>query len=98
MRFWQKAAASRAITVLSKDEIEAEGKVACIDELRCNGCGLCIDVCAYSAIELDGEKGIARVNEALCKGCGICSASCRSAAINIKGSKDAQILAALTAI
>jgi heterodisulfide reductase subunit A len=93
-----KAAASRAITVLSKDEIEAEGKVACIDELRCNGCGLCIDVCAYSAIELDGEKGIARVNEALCKGCGICSASCRSAAINIKGSKDAQILAALTAI
>ncbi|MGB3480104.1 MAG: CoB--CoM heterodisulfide reductase iron-sulfur subunit A family protein [bacterium] len=93
-----KAAASRAITVLSKDEIEAEGKVACIDELRCNGCGLCIDVCAYSAIELDSEKGIARVNEALCKGCGICSASCRSGAIDIKGFKDAQILAALTAI
>jgi heterodisulfide reductase subunit A len=93
-----KAAASRAITVLSKEELQGEGKVAVIDDVRCNGCGLCIDVCAYSAIEMDAEKGIARVNEALCKGCGTCSASCRSSAINLKGFKDTQILAALSAL
>ncbi|UCG93456.1 MAG: CoB--CoM heterodisulfide reductase iron-sulfur subunit A family protein [candidate division WOR-3 bacterium] len=93
-----KAAASRAITVLSKDEIEAEGKVAYVNETRCNGCGLCVSVCAYSAIELDAEKNVASVNEALCKGCGTCAASCRSSAINIKGFKDEQILAALAAL
>jgi len=92
------AAASRAITVLSKDEIEAEGKVAYVNETRCSGCGLCVDVCAFSAIELDEEKAIAMVNEALCKGCGTCTASCRSGAINLKGFKDEQILAALVAL
>ncbi len=93
-----KAAASRALTVLSKDEIEAEGKVAYINETRCSGCGLCVDICAYRAIELDPEKNIAVVNEALCKGCGTCAASCRSSAINLKGFKDEQILATLAAI
>jgi heterodisulfide reductase subunit A len=93
-----KAAASRALTVLSKDEIEAEGKVAYVDEKRCSGCGLCVEVCAYRAIELDPEKNIAVVNEAICKGCGTCTASCRSSAINLKGFKDEQILAAIEAL
>lgn len=93
-----KAAASRAVTILSKEEIEAEGKVSQVNENRCNGCGLCVDVCAYRAIELDMEKNIAVVNEALCKGCGTCAASCRSAAINIKGFRDEQILAVLETI
>lgn len=91
-----KAATSRAITVLSKSEIEAEGKVAWVNDNRCSACGLCTHVCAYSAIEIDSEKGVAVVNEALCKGCGTCSASCRSSAINLKGFKDEQILAALS--
>jgi heterodisulfide reductase subunit A len=93
-----KAAASRAITVLSKDEIEVEGKVSYVNEYRCNGCGLCVEVCAYNAIEIDKERKIAVVNEALCKGCGTCAASCRSAAINLKGFKDEQILASLSAL
>jgi len=93
-----KAAASRAIIVLSKDEIEAEGQVASVNENRCNGCGLCVNVCAYSAIELDLEKNVAVVNEALCKGCGTCAASCRSSAINLKGFKDEQILAMIESL
>lgn len=93
-----KAAVSRAITVLSKQEIEAEGKVSYIVENRCNGCGLCVMVCAYKAIDLDPQKKIAVINEALCKGCGTCAASCRSAAINLKGFKDEQILAALEVV
>jgi heterodisulfide reductase subunit A len=93
-----KAAASRAITVLSKDEIEAEGKVAFVDKARCSGCGLCVEVCAYKAIELDRKEKVAVVNEAICKGCGTCAASCRSNAINLKGFKDEQILAAIEAL
>jgi len=90
-----RAAAGRASTILSKTEIEAEGKVSRVHEQRCRGCGVCVEVCAYKAIELDPEKKIAVVNEALCKGCGACAASCRSNAIDLKGFADEQVLAAL---
>ena len=90
-----RAASGRAATVLSKDSIEAEGKVSYIREDRCSGCGACVEVCAYNAIELEEEYKIARVNEALCKGCGACSATCRAAAIDIKGFRNEQILEVL---
>ena len=93
-----RAAAARAATVLSKDSIEAEGKVSCIREDRCSGCGACVAVCAYNAIERLPERGIAQVNEALCKGCGACAATCRAAAIDLKGFRDTQILETLAAL
>jgi heterodisulfide reductase subunit A len=93
-----RAAAGRAATVLSKDAIEAEGKVVYVREDRCSGCSACKRVCPYNAIELDAEKHIAVVNEALCKGCGVCTATCRALAIDLKGFKDEQILGALQAI
>jgi len=93
-----KAAAGRAATVLAKTTLEAEGKVANVLAERCSGCGTCVEVCAYKAIELDPETGRAVVNEALCKGCGVCTASCRAAAIDLKGFKNEQILAMLEAV
>jgi heterodisulfide reductase subunit A len=93
-----RAASGRAATVLSKDTIEAEGKVSYIREDRCSGCGSCVEVCAYNAVELDDQYKIARVNEALCKGCGACSATCRAAAIDIKGFRNEQILETLEII
>jgi len=93
-----RAAASRAATVLAKSEIEAEGKVAAVDRLRCSGCGACVDVCAYKAIEMDPVLRIAVVNEATCKGCGTCTATCRAGAIDLKGFSNDQILEAVNAI
>ncbi len=93
-----KAAAGRAATVLSKGALETEGKVATVRTARCSGCGTCVEVCAYKAIELDPDAGYAVVNEALCKGCGVCAASCLAAAIDLKGFKDEQILAMLEAV
>jgi heterodisulfide reductase subunit A len=93
-----RAAASRAATLLSKSEIEAEGKVAAVDRLRCSGCGACVDVCAYKAIELDPVLRVAVVNEATCKGCGTCTATCRAGAIDLKGFRNDQILEAVDAI
>ncbi len=92
-----RAAAGRAGTVLSKDMIESEGKISYIREERCSGCGSCIKVCAYNAVELDEEKRVAVVNTALCKGCGACSATCRASAIDLKGFRNEQILEALAA-
>jgi len=93
-----RAAASRAATVLSRSEIEAEGKVATVDRLLCSGCGACTEVCAYKAIELDPILRIAVVNEATCKGCGTCAATCRAGAIDLKGFRNDQILEAVNAI
>jgi heterodisulfide reductase subunit A len=93
------AAVSRACTILSKDEIEAEGKIASVDPARCSGCGMCIDNCAYNAIELIEERRfglVAVINEALCKGCGACSGNCRCAAIDVAGFSSEQIYAMIT--
>ena len=100
-----KAAAARALAVLSRKTIEAEGTVSWVNPDRCTGCGVCVEACAYAAIELKDKvmpskvvKTVAEVNEALCKGCGACAASCRCGAVNLKGFTDDQIFEAISAI
>jgi heterodisulfide reductase subunit A len=83
-------AASRAATILSKKTLEAEGSVSYIDQNLCVGCGLCISICPYGAIEKD-EKELTRVNEVLCKGCGTCAASCPERAITMLQFTDEQL-------
>ncbi len=92
-----KAAAARAMTVLSKDTIEAESKVSQVRTESCAGCGACVAVCAFGAIEIDETKCVAEVNEALCKGCGACAATCRSGSIDLRGFRDEQLSAAIHA-
>jgi len=86
------AASGRASTVLSKETIEAAGKVAYVKETLCSGCGTCVTVCAYNAISIEEDRKVAVVNEAVCKGCGACAATCRGSAINVRGFEDKQIL------
>ncbi len=89
------AAAARAANILSKKELEAEPQVSWVDEDLCSGCGTCITVCPYSAIELIKEKdgkSHAKVNEALCMGCGACVAACPSGAMQQRGFKDKQLM------
>jgi heterodisulfide reductase subunit A len=93
-----RAAAGRAATVLSKNAIESEGRISSIRAEMCSGCGTCVAVCAYNALELDPVRNIAVVNEALCKGCGACAASCRAGAIDLNGFKNEQILSMLSTI
>ncbi|HEC40629.1 MAG TPA: CoB--CoM heterodisulfide reductase iron-sulfur subunit A family protein [bacterium] len=94
------AAVSRACTILSKDEVEVEGKTARINIARCTGCGMCIENCAYNAIELIEDRRfgtIAAINQALCKGCGACSGNCRCSAIDILGFSGEQLFEMITA-
>ncbi len=69
-----------------------------IDEKKCSGCGICIELCPYNAIRKD-ELGISRADSSLCGGCGVCAASCPERAITIHHFTDdqleAQILAAV---
>jgi len=95
-------AVARAMTVLSKTTLEAEGIVASIDENLCDGCGICVPTCEYKALEIvpnekDSEKKLAEVNVGLCKGCGACVGSCPAGALTQKGFKDEQIVAMIDA-
>jgi heterodisulfide reductase subunit A len=93
-----RAAAGRAATILSRDTLESEGKISCVRAEMCSGCGTCVAVCAYNAVELDPVKNVAVINETLCKGCGACAASCRANAIDLNGFRNEQILSVLSTI
>ncbi|MDR1539773.1 MAG: FAD-dependent oxidoreductase [Clostridiales bacterium] len=102
---WQaKAAAARAMTVISKNSLEAEGMVARVNQSLCSGCARCERVCAYQAIEVKEElrRGAicrkADINPVLCKGCGTCSVACLCGAIDIDGFADRQIIAEVEAL
>jgi len=96
------AAVSRATTVLSKTELEAEGIVASVDEKLCDGCGICVPTCEYRALEIvpnkeDPKKKLVNVNVGLCKGCGACVGACPAGALTQKGFRDSQIYAMIDA-
>ncbi|MEW5748276.1 MAG: CoB--CoM heterodisulfide reductase iron-sulfur subunit A family protein [Candidatus Thermoplasmatota archaeon] len=96
------AAVARAMTVLSKTTLEAEGIVASVDESLCDGCGICVPTCEYKALDIvphkdDPKKKMVSVNVGLCKGCGACVGACPAGALTQKGFRDEQILAMIDA-
>ncbi|MFC2011929.1 FAD-dependent oxidoreductase [Chloroflexota bacterium] len=93
-----EAAASRAVTVLAKEELKAGGSVCIVNKRKCVGCGVCQEVCPFNAIEVEAEEKVAVVNEALCKGCGVCASSCRSGALDIEGFSDQETLTLVQAL
>jgi len=96
-----KAAASRAATILAKPQVHISPIVSQIDQDKCIGCGLCIELCPFGAIEPEQiSEGVVRAKNipASCKGCGICAASCPQRAIDMLHFRDAQIEAELEAV
>ena len=94
-----KGAAASAITLMAQGEVEIEPFFAIIRPERCIGCGMCVENCAYGAIDIIDDRRfgkIAAVNETLCKGCGACSGNCRCSAIDIKGFSAEQIYSIIT--
>jgi heterodisulfide reductase subunit A2 len=91
------AAVSRALTILTKDYIEAEGKTAYVNKERCSACGLCEENCPFGAIAVDAKEGAAVVNTVLCKGCGVCTASCRMNAADLNGFTNEEVLIQIAA-
>ncbi|WP_028307472.1 CoB--CoM heterodisulfide reductase iron-sulfur subunit A family protein [Desulfitibacter alkalitolerans] len=101
------AAAAKVGALFSKDKMATSPMISYVDEGLCSGCGLCIPVCPYKAIELitikervhggEVERQVANVNAGLCQGCGPCTVACRSGAINLRGFTNQQILAEVDA-
>jgi heterodisulfide reductase subunit A len=96
-----QGAATRAVTLLAKETIQVSGTVAEVNPIFCSSCGICVEICPYSApsfVEDGPFAGKAGINPVLCKGCGLCVASCRSGAINLKGFGTDQIMAMINEI
>ncbi len=92
------AAVARSSILLNAGAIQGDAIKAVVDLEKCTSCGVCAQVCPYSAIEVDVKaKTGARVITAACAGCGTCAAECRFGAITIQNFTDEQILAQIEA-
>jgi len=46
-----------------------------VDDSKCTGCGICVEVCLYDALEI-GRKVRLVVDSELCDNCGLCVSIC----------------------
>ncbi len=103
------AAASKVIGLLCKDKLVGNPCIAHSDEMMCNGCSTCANVCPYGAITYEDKefrmpdrttkvRRVAVVNEAVCQGCGACTVACMSGAMDLRGFTSKQIMAEVDAI
>ncbi len=90
-------AAVRAVTLLSRKQLQSAAMIAAVNERLCSACGICVDACPYSARVLDEEKGYAKVLEVLCQGCGACVAACPNGASYQRGFEFKQIFGMIDA-
>ncbi len=91
------AAASTALSLISRGTVEVESATAEVLTDFCSGCKVCQDVCPYGAISFHEDTKLAEVNASVCKGCGTCVATCPSGAIVGRHFNDRQILAQIDA-
>jgi heterodisulfide reductase subunit A len=89
------AAASRAIDVLTRDELIPCRLTAEVSERRCSACEVCIAACPYDARYMDEERHVACVAEALCQACGMCATVCPNNATKIRSVNPNQIFSVI---
>jgi len=93
-------AASRASIPLSKGSVVVEPIISVLADMdACRGCGLCVALCPYGALEIQKtDKGRkVKVIDVACKGCGVCAATCYQHALTINSFTDNQIDAQIEA-
>jgi NAD-dependent dihydropyrimidine dehydrogenase PreA subunit len=69
-----------------------------IDEDLCSGCGICVKICPYEALEMDekNDRKIAKLDTIKCKRCGVCVTACPTACITINDDLKRKIIEELT--
>lgn len=94
------SAVAQSASILKKGYIELEPLVAVVDAGLCDGCGLCLEACPYSAIGKEQREGreVAEISGAVCKGCGGCAPVCPREAVSLRGYTDGQIKAMIESL
>lgn len=85
-------AASRAVTLLSRETVLGNAIVSNINEQLCRGCQQCLKVCPYQAISFYEDRVVCEVNQAVCTGCGSCAVACPTGAASILHFDDQEVL------
>jgi heterodisulfide reductase subunit A-like polyferredoxin len=86
------AAASRAVTFLSKPEIRLSAITAKVDTEHCVKCLTCARSCPFKVPRYEEETHEVMIDEALCQGCGVCTAVCPRQTIGLSNYEDDQIM------
>ncbi len=84
-----KAAAGRATSILSHDELESSGAVAVVDPTLCAACLTCVRLCPFKAPRINGHK--AEIEAVVCQGCGACAGECPNKAITLQSYSPKQL-------
>ncbi|NTV42650.1 MAG: 4Fe-4S binding protein, partial [Syntrophobacteraceae bacterium] len=88
-------------TLLARETIATDPQITRVNEHACIGCGKCVEICPFGALQMktlrDGLQK-AEVLETVCQGCGLCNATCPPKAIQLQHCTDDQILAELNAL
>ncbi|MBN2186463.1 MAG: CoB--CoM heterodisulfide reductase iron-sulfur subunit A family protein [Dehalococcoidia bacterium] len=94
------AAASKAAGPMRIGYVKPEAITSSVNEDICSGCGTCVSLCPFGAMELVSKDGkrVAQSTVAQCKGCGVCGAACPSGAITMNHFSNEQIMAQLEAL
>ncbi len=85
------AAASRAVTFLSKDKIKLSAIKAEVDTDHCVKCLTCVRSCPFEVPRFNVELGEIQIDPALCQGCGVCACVCPRQTIRLNNYEDDQI-------
>ncbi|WP_310600122.1 CoB--CoM heterodisulfide reductase iron-sulfur subunit A family protein [Desulfobulbus sp.] len=95
-----KAAAAAASAPLSQGKVRIEAVISEVHPEVCSGCGICIPLCPYHAINMTtyADRPRAQIEMSACKGCGVCTSACPSGAIVLHGYEEAQIFAQIEAL
>ena len=89
------AAASRAVTFLSKDQIKLSAIKAQVDPDHCVKCLTCVRSCPFEVPRFSVAEGEIKIDAALCQGCGVCACVCPRQTIKLNNYEDDQITCAI---
>jgi heterodisulfide reductase subunit A-like polyferredoxin len=92
------AAASRAVTFLSKDEIKLSAIKAQVDTDHCVKCLTCVRSCPFEVPVFNIDLGEVQIDPALCQGCGVCACVCPRQTIQLNYYEDEQIMCKIDAL
>ncbi|WP_163338436.1 FAD-dependent oxidoreductase [Desulfopila sp. IMCC35008] len=89
-----RAVASRAATMLARDEINLGARVARVDKNKCATCLICVRACPFDIPFINADR-YSEIDPAKCHGCGACVSECPAKAIQLMEFEDDRILAKL---
>ena len=92
--------AGRALVLLFKDKIPPPNAMymAAVINSLCMGCGVCIDVCPYSARYIDPVEKVAVIHPFLCDSCGSCVSICPNDASYLRDFTGRQAISTIDAL